>query len=154
MKTLITAVSLALCLFVVSPVLATSQPEPNWVTPVAGVTINATASVSYGPLPWPYPAVAGAAALDIECIAPAAGVADVQIEVLASSGVNSDTAVSCYSGTTNKSILSASSLTDFGAEGEWILAIPMCTSAGLFVKITGVNSNPADTVCKVVIFVQ
>ena len=132
---------------------ATSFPEAERITPTAGVTINATASVTYGPFDWKYPAVTGAAALDLECIS-ATGDADVQVEVLALSTVNASTPVSCYLDGTNKSIISASTLTDFGAEGEWFLAVPLCASEGYYVKITGVNANPADTLCKAYMLIQ
>ena len=150
--------AIGLCLVMVSSVYAANFPKDVQLTVDAGETINATAAVTLGP--WNFhefgdlTSAEGAFALNIECLS-ATGTADVQIELLPLSMVQgTPTAVRCYDGATDASVVTNSTLTDYSEEGEWVIAVQMCTSTGFYLRFTGVGSNPADTVCKAVIAIK
>ena len=146
MNTKALAISFAILLCVPTIVSATAFPEAVDVGP-SPFTVNATASLEYGPIPYAYPAIEGAGSLNLECLS-ASGDADVKVEVKPASSINVDTPIDCISEGVSVSEIIASTLSDLGAEGEWMFALPLCAAEFTFVIITGVNSNPADTLCK------
>lgn len=151
---------MALCLcFVMAPAVnAANFPKAITLTPGTGSVINATAVVNLGP--WNFnefgdlTSAEGAFSLDVECTS-AGGAADVQIELLPLSMIQvTPTAIRCYDGTTDASVVTSSTATDFGGDGEWVIAVQMCASTGFYLRLTGVGSNAADTVCNVAIAIK
>lgn len=146
--------ALVALLVVPSTVLAEATPKATRIID-AGTACASTGSVQVGPLALKDIAISGAIdgifAMDVSAVSPT-GDADVKIELFVKSELEGTPGpVAFYTVNPDGSILDRSvvidsTLTRFSREGTFYIVIDLPVAEEVYVKVSGVNSNPADTV--------